>query len=915
MYRKINLYKKIFLWLLLFLLGVYTWGMTQPTWSVDDVINQESVSDMVFSSQGGLSLVWVKDRIDKKKNQKVNDLYLTLLDVREGNSNKTIRLTRGSDSDYDPVFSKDGEKIYFLSTRDDGKKIWSLNFLGGDIEEVYKFHSSISQLRWKDGHTLLFLSDEGKTNYEKEREKRKDKAMVIEDTLHVKSKRIYAYNLKSKITTRITDNHYSVSFYEVSHNGRWLVTAIRRYLNINQENPLSVMKYKLWDLKEGKSRTILDGYQAPGNFQFDLDNKGLYFTAVKSSDPQWEGAGISLLYYLSLADHQVSSISLNWPLGMSGGYWVSKNGVLVSLADRTLRQLRFYRKHKNKWTSYEVKSKGMEGYIDVLAVDKNHEKIVFRYSTSSRYPSYHVASLKSRRSGYELSGIADIFRLNSYLDSKHKARTEIIYWQGGNGEEVNGLLFYPKDYKPGRRYPLIVSIHGGPSSVDLDRWSERWAYYPHLLSEKGVFILKPNYHGSSNHGLDFVESIKGQYYDLEMQDIIGGINHLIQQGYVDQDSIGAKGWSNGAILTTMMTIRYPDMFRFAIPGAGDVNWTSDFGTCSFGVTFDQSYFGGAPWDNVDGESFNKEYIIRSPLFEMEKVRTPTLIFHGSEDRAVPRDQGWEYYRSLQHIGKADVRFLWFPNERHGLRKLSHQRRKMVEELAWIDKYLFQKLTRTNDTKKAKTPLALKMAYDKAAQHNGLAGRLYQNKLIPEVVSLGHDSIAIGRFELTKAQYGAFDTSYEYDILEGNYPITGLSIGQIQDYLSWLNKLTREVYRLPNENEVKHFSQLIKKNISSGNTLFYWAGYKLTYDETHSFRKLIEAYSHSLLLPVGSFAPLSFKKGVHLYDIVGNAQEWFQAKDGIIHHYGYSAVSYPDSFSSPPIKVTDQGYIGFRVVRQ
>ena len=194
------------------------------------------------------------------------------------------------------------------------------------------------------------------------------------------------------------------------------------------------------------------------------------------------------------------------------------------------------------------------------------------------------------------------------------------------------ILYYPKNYRPGRAYPLMLSIHGGPSAADLDAWREGWSSYPQLLSQKGAFVLKPNYHGSSNHGQAFVESIAGNYYDPELEDITRGVQVLLDRGLVHRDSLGVMGWSNGAILSTMLIVRYPDLFKVAAPGAGDVNWTSDFGTCSFGVSFDQHYFGGAPWDNLNGKTYNEAYITKSPLFELEKVITPCLLYTSPSPR-------------------------------------------------------------------------------------------------------------------------------------------------------------------------------------------------------------------------------------------------------------------------------------------
>jgi len=404
-----------------------------------------------------------------------------------------------------------------------------------------------------------------------------------------------------------------------------------------------------------------------------------------------------------------------------------------------------------------------------------------------------------------------------------------------------------------------------------------------------------------------VESIKGHYYEYELPDIINGINFLDQKGYIHKDSMAVMGWSNGAILATMLTGEHPDLFKVAAVGAGDVNWTSDFGNCQFGVTFDQSYFGGAPWDNRNGKTYNEAYILKSPLFEMEKVKTPTLIFHGSEDRAVPRDQSWEYYRALQQIGQAEVRFLWFPGQPHGLQKITHQQRKMNEEIAWFDKYLWGKPDKTNEAFKKGSPLADLLSKEKAKKVDGAYGETVSGSLVPETVPTRKDSIAIGRFEVTNAQFKAYDTQYSYPEGKGNYPAV-VSVEQAKGYVTWLSTKTGKTYRLPSATEAKKLHELALKSAAKENTLNYWAGYTITVDELPAFIAKLNEVKGSLLKEVGSFSSAKVKEA-EVYDLGGNVAEY--AADGST--YGFGAYDFADEKATTT--TTDNRSIGFRVVRE
>ena len=733
---------RLFLVLTVCLLINFTTGFAQSgNWSVQDVINQKSASGLEFSPDGN-AIVWVKSQPSKEKDRDESDLYLTRLDIKQDGSYKTVQLTRGNESDYSPRFSKDGETIYFLSSRDDGKKLWAMSIYGGEPYEVHTFETGISDIQWLSDQKLAFKSTEGKTLYEQKLEEEKDNTVVVEDTAHFKPSRVYSFDLKSKEISRLTTNEYPVGDYAVSENGKWLVSShIMSPTYGADAHPKP--NYYLWNLENGTKQQILEeGYQTPGNFEFTSDNNGFYFVSVKSSDPQWNGAGISMLHYYSLDDKSVADVPIDWDWGLGSGIDVFGNDVMVGLANGATVKQAYLEKNGDSWTKKSVDAGSMNGHVTVTAVGKDHQQMVYVYSTASTPPEYRLAELQTNRRNVSIPKGTEVIKLNEYLEDKHKAKSEVVTWTGAKGDEVTGILYYPENYQEDREYPLIVSIHGGPAGVDTDRWGESWAYFPNIYSQKGAFVLMPNYHGSSNHGLDFVESIKGHYYEYELPDIMAGIDMLDQKGMIDRDSLGVKGWSNGAILTTMLTVKHPNVFKAAAPGAGDVNWTSDYGTCAFGVQFDQSYFGGAPWDNTDGQIFNSTYIQKSPLFQMEKVRTPTIIFHGSKDRAVPRDQGWEYYRALQQIGKAPVRFLWFPDQPHGLQKITHQTRKMEEEIRWFDKYLFGTYKAENEAYKEESPIAELLQKDKAQTKNGLLGVMENGVLIPETVSIKKDSTSM-----------------------------------------------------------------------------------------------------------------------------------------------------------------------------
>jgi len=383
------------------------------------------------------------------------------------------------------------------------------------------------------------------------------------------------------------------------------------------------------------------------------------------------------------------------------------------------------------------------------------------------------------------------------------------------------------------------------------------------------------------------------------------VDYLIGKGMADADQIATMGWSNGSILSTSLITTYPERYKVASVGAGDIEWISDWGNVSFGESFDAYYFGKSPMQDP------QLYINKSPFFKMDKVKAPVLIFHGTADVNVPPAQSWSYFRVLQHYGKVPVKFVLFPGEPHGPRKLTHQMRKVEEEIAWFDKYFFKTAQHENEAVKEGSPLEAALRTKSVARSSGQYGTALSVKtrtvLIPEVVKRG--DLEIGRYEVTRAQFAEFDKSYKVDPGTENYPANGISLDQAKSYATWLSKTTGQTWRVPNESEV---SSLYEKK-EGENTLDYWAGYSVNLDDTARLQKKLADLPGNapLLKPVGSFPGQGKPDEELIFDFGGNAAEWVLTTDGKGKALGGSADQPADARAT---NEPNPAYIGVRLIR-
>jgi len=871
--------------------------------TVDDVINIEKPYQLRMSPDNK-TLIWVQYSVDEEKNKHIANIWMAAVT----GGKEPVQLTRGKSSSRQPQWSPDGKEIAFLSDRIDNKdQIFTIYPYGGEASLLFKSNEDIHTFRWKDNKTIIFLTREDKYYYEEQLEDAKDDAEVVDDIKTFVPQRLFSYSLEDKKIKRLTLNNDQITTFTVSPDGNWAVT-VHTDSPLYGLDPKYLKKYYLLNLKDLSMKQIFtEKYFQPYDLKWDKDGT-LYFIDEKSSYEEKKGPGIPLLYEYNVKTNICKEVPLNWSWGiglLEGRLFDSEGGkVVTTLAEGVVNHLVILNKSNGQWTRLEdPKSSNISDFV----LTNDGKGMAFVYSTANKPFKLYYGEFD----GNKFKNVITLADLNKGLDKVFLTRRDIIKWKSEGDREIEGILFYPKEYKEGQKYPLIVQIHGGPSWYDPDIFDTSWAYYPHILSAKNSFVLAVNYSGSANYGLAFMESIIGHYYELEVPDILSGIDSLIGKGMVDPEKLGTMGWSNGSILSIALTTE-TERFKVACCGAGNVNWLSDYGNCSFGVAFDNLYFKGPYWEHLE------HYIASSPLFKMNKVITPTLIIFGDSDTTVPTEQGYEHYRALQQMEKAPVRFVLMPGEPHSLRKISHQKRKMEEELAWFDKYLFNEKSEVkNRSFMEGSPMDIMLKKsDFSYDGKGNLGVIYKDILIPETVE--YEGLKVGRFEVTRSQFEAFlkenkdfDTTGLIDCKEnsfkggtGNYPVSGINLEKARAYCDWLSNKTGNKYRLP---ESKEMEKWLKDCNGNENTLDYWSGYSISPDEISELEDYIKKLesAQGIILPCGFFSE-SVEK---IYDLNGNVSEI--CSDGSVT--GLSARHISDK--RQPYNPPGINYTGFRVVME
>jgi len=308
-----------------------------------------------------------------------------------------------------------------------------------------------------------------------------------------------------------------------------------------------------------------------------------------------------------------------------------------------------------------------------LSSDKLHAALV---GHTPRHPSeVFLFSLRDKK-------LKRLTNSNPWLSRMRFARQEVIRWKARDGLELEGILLYPLNWVRGRRYPLILCVHGGPEAHVSNGWVTSYSRLGQVAAARGFAVFYPNYRGSTGRGVAFSKLGQADAAGKEFRDLIDAVDHLVSIGIADRRRVGITGGSYGGYATAWGATYYSKHFAAGVMFVGISDCISKMGTTDIPDEMYYVHHLKRLWEDWD------YFLKRSPIRYVERCRTPLLILHGTEDPRVHPSQSLELYRHLKTLAKAPVRLIFYPGEGHGNRRAASRFDYNLRALRWFEHYLF-----------------------------------------------------------------------------------------------------------------------------------------------------------------------------------------------------------------------------------
>ena len=663
-------------------------------------------------SPDGKYIIYTVQELDKEQDKSLTNIFL-----QEKDRIKPRQLTF-SGKDSAPSFSPDGRRIAFTSSRSEKNQIWIISLDGGEAWTLKTKEAVIGPLIWTpDGKSIIYsaevfshedkewtpypgapeydskrlkeLADKAhadKPKDDEEKEKKANKVNVVTRFSYRFDGHGYFGQVRSQIFItpvpdepadsewkpqgrQITKGDFDHKGPSLSPDGKCIVVSSRHTEEADHEQ-----KSDLWmfEIESGKAHLL---YDAPG----------------PASGPDWSPCG----RYITFAGHD-----LNEGASTSNDLWILEVSSFM-----------------NEWKTTgestpltEEKAKNITRELDrPVGANKGwqHDKLVFILMSKGAGQIYEVSpadfspkplisdenrSLTTLAVGgdYLVYGASDLMKPQElYLHNGEEQQLttvnekimnelqigewEKIVYESNDKAEIDGWIMYPEGFDKGKKYPLVLLIHGGPHAA----YGPKFMFDAQLFTAQGYVVVFTNPRGSETYGQKFSSSIDKNWGDLDYKDVMAGVDTVIAKGFIDTENIFAHGWSYGGYMSCWISTQ-TDRFKAICAGASVTNMLSGYGTSDITLA-DEYEYGGTPWKDY------AHLVEHSAIGHVDKVTSPVMLMHGENDLRVAMSQTEEFYVALKRLGKEAI-MIRYPGEFHGLARPVHQLDRFERLVSWFNYY-------------------------------------------------------------------------------------------------------------------------------------------------------------------------------------------------------------------------------------
>jgi len=649
-------------------LSVVSWAQEIRPLGIDDELDRIEPSETAMSPDG-TSVVFVQSELNWKKNER--NTHLVRISTVDKDS---VAFTRGP-FDRAPAWSPDGRFVAFLRKTGEEKErknqIWAIRADGGEPFPLTEFSEGILRFVWSpDSESVVFTAQDPVDDDTKKRMKNGDDAIYVFEGPNGQGRdrwsNVWIVPIANGEPRRVTREEMLVSDLDVSPDGKYAAFVFRRENTRNRENLAEVGMVRLDGAGTGVVR-LTDNHAPESKVRFSPDGRSLGYLAPGVSG--WE-LRQGRLYVMDLETREARFVSAGFEGDIRDFRFVDTGRIHLVAGVRTNGGV-FTLNVDDTSPARIAPALAAPGVARDVSFSTHGRRAAFVWSDGDTPPEVGVVTLGT---GTAATAPELLTNLNPQLRERALSSVERVQWRSRDGLEVEGLLYLPPGKVEGDAVPLILEIHGGPAGV----FTNSWRGDRHVYGGLGYAILAPNVRGSSAYGDGW---LRGNMKDIgggDFDDLMTGVDHVIERGIADAEHLGVRGWSYGGILGGWV-ITHTDIFRAASLGAMVSDWRSEYGQ-GFNYDVNLWYIGGDPWSNPDA------YLERSALTHVQNVTTPTLLLHGEADTVDTIEQTMNFFNALWEKG-TPTRFIRFPREGHGFREPRHQRVRLAEELAWMERYV------------------------------------------------------------------------------------------------------------------------------------------------------------------------------------------------------------------------------------